>query len=434
MADRFQISQRKPVAFWFRSVPNSKIIEILPEESFRVGMIMKIEAVVVPAFMILVNELAIDYAADNPSSTTDKWRAFSGRKRADLGDVDQDSIQHAARAYAERMKGALERLFSDSLFDELGVNEWQRVQLAHGDATDTPAPLASAWRSLKSGLLYAWRRGVRRLLIQRMPDVCVSAVEDQRKHYIEEDDGRRLPMPTIVDSLNERQKAMMPIFWFRLKQDTPYFAMNYVSGDKAGTALETLVDRYNAAVDKAQGLDRRTSNALPLLARVGADDDDNTRFSLFRFRHELDTLVEDLCKSMLDRSHTSNFNFLVSDHLLLNLQHDELKFLPDWTEMGEDDGSGAVFQSEVPPAAMGPSEPGPGYHTGRTVATDASSSSVVDLGQELDDLVLVTGSDTDTIGPESVQARHGTTVSAAGTHTDDGYCIVAPEGSDYSLV
>jgi hypothetical protein len=43
-----------------------------------------------------------------------------------------------------------------------------------------------------------------------------------------------------------------------------------------------------------------------------------------------------------------------------------MKYLPLWAD-GLDDGSGGVFQEPVPLAEMGPSEPGPGYHTGFTV-------------------------------------------------------------------
>ena len=62
---------------------------------------------------------------------------------------------------------------------------------------------------------------------------------------------------------------------------------------------------------------------------------------------------------------------------LLNLTDDEYKFLPLWAG-GLDDGTGGVFEYEMPLAQKGPTGPGPGYHTGSTVNSFTGSDADFD--------------------------------------------------------
>ncbi|KAI0972694.1 hypothetical protein F4678DRAFT_48803 [Xylaria arbuscula] len=61
--------------------------------------------------------------------------------------------------------------------------------------------------------------------------------------------------------------------------------------------------------------------------------------------------------------------------LVLGLSDEEFKFLPLWAG-GFDDGTGAVFQAEIPDAERGvPIGPGPGFYTGESILEHESSSS-----------------------------------------------------------
>jgi hypothetical protein len=62
----------------------------------------------------------------------------------------------------------------------------------------------------------------------------------------------------------------------------------------------------------------------------------------------------------------------ITRHLLLTLNNDEMKFLPLWAG-GCDDGTGGVFEAQIPPTEMGPNGPGPSYHTGLTIGSQPSS-------------------------------------------------------------
>jgi hypothetical protein len=103
-------------------------------------------------------------------------------------------------------------------------------------------------------------------------------------------------------------------------------------------------------------------------------------FDLAQFVEQLLYALRSLCDRVLDRgAHETNVAFFLSDHLLLSLNENELNYLPIWAD-GLDDGSGGVFQDTIPPTEMGPSEPGPAYHTGHTVGTDATTDYNSDLG------------------------------------------------------
>ena len=85
------------------------------------------------------------------------------------------------------------------------------------------------------------------------------------------------------------------------------------------------------------------------------------------------------------------FQFFLSDHLLLpSLNSPEMDFLPIWAN-GLDDGSGGVFQDTIPPAEMGPSEPGPAYHTGHTIPTTGTRTAGTGTrdGNEGDDSTMM---------------------------------------------
>ncbi|CAK7243848.1 MAG: hypothetical protein STHCBS139747_005377 [Sporothrix thermara] len=67
------------------------------------------------------------------------------------------------------------------------------------------------------------------------------------------------------------------------------------------------------------------------------------------------------------------FMFKPSPHLLLGLSADEFRFLPLWAG-GCNDGTGAVYERDLPTAHLGPIAPGPEYHTGTTNSSMSTPS------------------------------------------------------------
>ncbi|CAK7211823.1 hypothetical protein SBRCBS47491_001253 [Sporothrix bragantina] len=88
----------------------------------------------------------------------------------------------------------------------------------------------------------------------------------------------------------------------------------------------------------------------------------NVPFSLFRYMdcmhktfYQMNSFVPEFELDMLKPS----------PHLLLGLTVDEFRFLPLWAG-GDNDGTGAVFEPDLPTAHLGPITHGPEYHTGTT--------------------------------------------------------------------
>jgi len=73
---------------------------------------------------------------------------------------------------------------------------------------------------------------------------------------------------------------------------------------------------------------------------------------------------------------------------LLCLTDNEFKYLPLWAG-GMDDGSGGVFNADVPNATLGPNGPGPAYHTGFSMASRASTEVGYDGESTVDTSVAV---------------------------------------------
>jgi hypothetical protein len=91
--------------------------------------------------------------------------------------------------------------------------------------------------------------------------------------------------------------------------------------------------------------------------------DEIPRFSLPTFFMQVQAHIRSICTALLSKGES---DFSVLCDTLLCLTEDEYKFLPLWAG-GMDDGSGGVFQEEIPLAEKGPIGPGPSFHTGSTV-------------------------------------------------------------------
>jgi hypothetical protein len=92
------------------------------------------------------------------------------------------------------------------------------------------------------------------------------------------------------------------------------------------------------------------------------------RFSLYEFLKEVKGHITSICSTMLGRG---EHDWSVLCDTLLRLSDEEYKYLPLWAG-GMNDGSGGVFEQEIPPAEKGPIGPGPAFHTGSTANSMAS--------------------------------------------------------------
>ncbi|KAG9240902.1 hypothetical protein BJ878DRAFT_545777 [Calycina marina] len=132
-----------------------------------------------------------------------------------------------------------------------------------------------------------------------------------------------------------------------------------------------------------------------------------------------------------------DFSIKLTDTILC-LNHNEFKYLP-LCAGGDDDGTGGVFDPSVPPASMGPTGPGPVYHTGFSVIS-ASSQADYEMdwhGSSVDTSIAVENGYSDHIDRRAVHSDDGFRTSTAGSvafsYDSEDYDEVKDKGKGKSV-
>lgn len=399
---------------------NTVFIEVLPEESLQLGVTLKLTDITRSAFRILVNELALEEAAG--SSNTPKAAAYTvfGRKRRDPGDDLYNLIQHAARAMVERVSRPVNLLVSDTIYDDLMVPEWLRLQKLIGMLESRPDDLDSRWAkisavSLAGALKKLWKKHVVHNLLQKPLDADVlTKIDDHRATYVDIQHFNRFEF--IYNQFNNVQKALCPFMYECVGRKWNYIGCGFtqsstqpnfyrMAGDLWQILQKILMDNHEFVRDPAwqEVLNLQRYDPNDRDERLTLEDMISGSHNAFDPKVFEDTLHPFLRPFYDECSRLGlEIQMNMTPHLLLNLHQDELKFLPLWAG-GNDDGTGGVFEPSLPPADYGPAGPGPAYHTGITIPSDASSTAG-SVSSVLRDLRLGGGS---TIGPGSVDVQDG---------------------------
>lgn len=341
---------------------------------------LQMRDVLLASFKILVNERAVDHAATTPL-TKPPAVTWMDRPRTEYGDLPEDPIEHASRAFADRMKAKLDLLRSGKAYELMAIGEWTKLQYYTKLISNTasaavpPSPflagLLDDLTKLKDALLTFLPHHVKHCLLLPPPVRLQSRIVAQRAHYCGED--KQLPLEYLLAPLNDYQRACLPFFWANLKEELADYGKFKYRTFKA-EYLTNIASDFNDHLQEALGRNYLKINFHDFTELLGS----NYAFDekLFHLQLEVQISMLSTQATFLQDFETTSIQFLMSDHLLLTLEESETKYLPLWAG-GFDDGSGGVFQDEVPPADMGPSEPGPHYHTGHTIAsnTDADGSS-----------------------------------------------------------
>ncbi|KAK0637323.1 hypothetical protein B0T17DRAFT_106661 [Bombardia bombarda] len=358
-----------PITQWLIAPPNTKFIEICPEKAFQLALKLKIPSVLTSAFRILVSERAVDLADDDFRKRNSKT-TWIGRKRDDYGDFPSDPIEYASRNMVDRMNGILERLKADDVFSNLGTrnSQWEKLlNLGPSINTSGSPELQKSYAALIDALITTWKKHVARGLREDyIRDHLKHLIEAQRAHYLTQEERKAASLVDLYRGLNPLQTFLAPFFWDYLKD--PYWLIIVSTLE-----VEQRVYEFNQSVRNAIIGGRITVNP-------SSDDDFSGEFNLKLFQNRLQLGVQTLCNRVLERrtngaTTEEDIPCYLSDHLILSLDDKEFNYLPMWAG-GLDDETGGVFQDAIPPAEMGPSEPGPGYHTGHTVATDTDTMTI----------------------------------------------------------
>ncbi|KAI6093538.1 hypothetical protein F4821DRAFT_1599 [Hypoxylon rubiginosum] len=367
---------RDPMCSWFMADPNNEFIDINTEIAFKIGWTLKSINVTRAAFRILVVEKAIDTLNVVPQGRGAQHTIF-GRPCADLPDDLQTVVQYAAHKLVDRVQQTYTMLTSDRFYDFYEIKEQRKLLQVHNliqhslSNISNPRSLVNAIRVSHLKQLLSRLECLSQKLLEYKDFILRKAekappTNNQQRDF---DRDRRCYVPRttwnptalIYDGFSVQQRLLTPCFWESLANDASEKFEPHVPSQ----LLEPEASVYNDKLEEVGHLvrfdgDHNFGNPVGLL-----------RFDAVQFRHGFAAAMYELrrawtepdrCEAPLNRTR----------HIALGLADDEFQYLPLWAG-GLDDGTGGVFEPAVPDAELGPIGPGPAYHTGDTVATDASS-------------------------------------------------------------
>ncbi|KLU86272.1 hypothetical protein MAPG_05288 [Magnaporthiopsis poae ATCC 64411] len=389
---------RNDIRTWFLTRKNSAIIEILAEDAIIVGYSVKIPEVTRAAYRILASEHALQIESSSSRRRGGHLSSVFGRPLRDINnDAIQTAIEHGGRALADRVLGTVARLLSDQVFDWLDLDEWRKFKLLEAKATRSVGAgpeveekthgiraILDACGALKEALLGFVRERVQDArCLDEEPTSATDSYTDNMRHFTplsqrtgipdvwgRPGSGRPWGFRFVWEALNDNQKALTSVFWKRLGRR--WAAVPYARSVKHFEFVKLARNLNDALNDSGFGI----RDYVP------------EYFDITRLFRQLETEVNGrICAHMWiagsdDKYEPSQLHFDLSSHMLLGLNDDEMRFLPLWADGLNDDSGGVYDFDEVPPpmSGLGPSGPGPSFHTGQTVGTETTNSTVSDLG------------------------------------------------------
>ncbi|OAQ86823.1 hypothetical protein VFPBJ_00863 [Purpureocillium lilacinum] len=375
---------RDLIVQWFMHGNNIRFIEVLPEESLRIGFALENMQITQNAFRILVNELALQEAASDGSKPASPRTTIFGRRTGDCTDEHSNLIQHAARTLVDRISTLKNELQSPDLFNIWHIEEWDKLRrleaiLAKGESLSCAMALTRL-RTLMDALPTAVTEIVRQILSDPITEKRYTFwnMDVDRATYMLPQDFEGLEM--IVPHFNDTQKLLCPFFYNDLGERCSWHLYLGAHPRKSRVPFQSLVKELDKALENVS----REQPAImrsPECAEFVRAYDTSARFMVYHFitvvdLDRLDWQVKDALQPITVSwiRHDVDPPLNLTRHMLLTLSMNEMKFLPLWAG-GFDDGTGGVFESYVPPTDMGPNGPGPSYHTGYTLPSAPASIS-----------------------------------------------------------
>lgn len=370
------------VSQWLLHGNNSRFIEVLPEESLKIGFALENAQITQCAFQILVTEMAIEEAATPGSeqSHDPTHVTIFGRKKGDVGDELKNLVQHAARALVDRVSRVMARLLHANLFDDWGLPEWDRLTALH-EALDGESDMDAkiAFEATKK-----MRQFIRKIVSCDIKDVLIpSGLPCQESYFTINADRASYAEPEDYEMCEDIVKRLNPVQ--RLLTPFPYRELHKI-WDKS-LFLERCTYLSETYVDGVTTLDTELATALLRLQQKGPSAISPQSWAvIFETNKSSTGLAPYFNRGALELQLLSELQNIticwvrfgvephpnITRHLLLMLQQNELKYLPLWAG-GDNDGTGGVFEAALPPAELGPCGPGPAYRTGATVPSAPSS-------------------------------------------------------------
>ncbi|TFB03811.1 hypothetical protein CCMA1212_004395 [Trichoderma ghanense] len=383
---------RDRVAQWIMFSENTKFIEVLPEEALQIGFDLELVQVTQCAFRILVNELALKETAtqQHPGTSSPDLNRVTvfGRRLGNLDDELHNIVQHAARALVERVSVIPGKFRGREALDNWMVDEWAKLLRMEDVLRQQPDEASIKALTSVSTLMAAVRRSITSALLRvslathTEGHPALASMDEDRATYVLPEDFKLLK--DILPLLNINQRLLCPFayqqmseMWHSDPNESKWLAMaNEVSPVSVKATMEIARDDIQRAVEANPEMASQPSWAVFMDPGEGPPRVKNPILDLEAFNRQLHDAALPYSNSWMRSDIEPALD--ITRHLLLTLDNNEMKFLPLWAG-GCNDGTGGVFQEELPPAYWGPSGPGPAYHTGITIpSTSSTSGSLVD--------------------------------------------------------
>lgn len=366
--------QRDHVVTWFNAGNNYIFVEILPEETLRIASIIRAPVLAFAAFRILVNEHALVIAGGDVCEQARKNTTIFGRRSSgclsgtEQTDMVMRMVEHAGVAMAERYKQAIDDICGPNALAILDVPEWNELtSLDLVIPSDESLPVRKIYNTLLDEI---------RAVILRAVTKCVDNPETKRPNMVTREKffghtpkwrwdasetglsylvSKKNPptsfsLSAVYTGLNKYQRALCPFVWLELR-------------DLSITDLVGTEDAYGAALAFSETFQHAKENKL-LLPGAYPDilDDYSQGFYELLFKHAVSNLSA-YAASFSQRPDTE-FGYRITQHMVLSLSEKEMDYL-GWDE--------TVYEADIPEAELGPTGPGPAFHTGITVPSVSDS-------------------------------------------------------------
>ncbi|KAI0409531.1 hypothetical protein F4802DRAFT_544377 [Xylaria palmicola] len=309
---------RDHVLTWFMAHPKQDFITVNAEDALWIGWTLKLRSITRAAFRVLVTERAAEILDNNRAGHANK-RVLSilGRPRGSVTEEQETCIQHAAQRLGQRAEDVWAQLMSEDVHKFLELKQWPE---------SNPALCLQLCTYIHDVVKDATRVDKTRL----------TSYDKDRARFVPASNLQ--PTKDIYQSFSPQQRILTTQFWCRLNK----------------------VAMYTDTLSRRVGWRAILLHEAPVL------------FIPAKFHAEFLSAVLDL--GARETPHEVEISIPQNGLLLTSLSDEELKFLPLWAG-GLDDGTGGVYEPDIPDAERGfPIGPGPAFHTGDTVPDDGTST------------------------------------------------------------
>ncbi|KAJ2989142.1 hypothetical protein NUW58_g3618 [Xylaria curta] len=360
---------RDSVLTWFTTNPNQNFIQVNTEDALWMSWILELRDVARVAFRLLVVERTIEMSCRSRAGSTKKpERSVLGRRYGRVTDEQETCIQHAAQKLAQRAEDLWAGLISDDVNTYLGITQW-------------PTSNPYLCRIL---LRYIHRIVKNALMIDSERDCITKKYDFERARYVPT--AGFVSTKDVCSTLSGPQQILTCDFWRRFGELASFpEGLDEHVVDESVLVYPPPNDTGLGAGSSLIKFDRSTFHAEFLAAVLDLHD----KWACCEL--EIQVPVQSLC--------------------ILSLSDEEFKFLPLWAG-GLDDGTGRVYQSEIPDADRGvPIGPGPAFYTGETIH-EGDGSTITDDEQAA---TVFTGTDTVSMtSGRSIKPARSQTTSVGG--------------------